>query len=64
MKDTRSSLDAVRRLIPPNAKLLVVWQAAEGGPLHCSQSNLSMGDIGQLADSLKANVLMAEKKVG
>ena len=60
MKDARDVLDAVRKIVPGNAKLLVVWcEDADGAPLHCSQANMSYGDIEKigvnLSDQAKAS---------
>jgi hypothetical protein len=63
MKDARSVLDGVRAKIPTGAKLLVVWvlpdETGKLGALRCAQANTTMGEIEQIADSLKAQAVMA-----
>jgi hypothetical protein len=65
-KDARAVLDGIRNKVPPNAKLLVVWvlpgEDGRLGALRCAQANTSMGDIEQMADSLRANAAMADKR--
>ena len=51
-KDTREVLDTVRGKIPPNAKLLVCWMVPGENVLHAAQSNLTHGDVQEIAQSL------------
>lgn len=55
MKDPRTILDAIRNKVPPDAKLLVVWQDGAKAPLRCAQANLSLGDVEAWAANLAAN---------
>lgn len=65
MKDAREVLDGVRSKVPPNAKMLVVWvlpdETGALGALRCAQANTTLGDIEQIADSLKANAMMEKR---
>jgi hypothetical protein len=64
MKDARVVLDNVRRVIPPNAKVLVVWVDASGkGAMHCAQANMALGEIEQIAASLQANAATEKLRV-
>lgn len=63
MKDAQTVLDGVRNKVPPNAKLLVVWvlpdENGKLGVLRCAQANTTMGEIEQIADSLKTQAALA-----
>ena len=61
MADARTTLDAARAKVPPDAKLLVAWVA--DGVVHAAQSNMSQADVRQLADSLARSALPQTRNI-
>lgn len=66
MKDAQTVLDNIRQRVPGNAKLLVAWvlhdERGELGVMRCAQANLTIGEVEQIADSLKANAVRANMR--